>query len=43
MEFIHIRKNRVYINADSDKRESEIRKIVEKLLEAIKQIQAELH
>lgn len=43
MEFIHIRKNRVYINADSDKIESEIRKIVEKLLEAIKQIQVELH
>jgi len=42
MEFIQINKKRVLVYAESKKHESEIRKLIERLIETIKQIQAEL-
>ena len=42
MEFIQINKKRVLVYAESEKHESEIRKLIERLIETIKQIQAEL-
>lgn len=42
MEFIHIRRNRVYIQADTQEREMLLRELVEKFIETITAIQAEL-
>jgi hypothetical protein len=42
MEFIHIRQNHIYIQADTKEREMLLRALVEKFIQAIKAIQKEL-
>ena len=42
MEFLIINKKEILLNAESKKRETEIRKIILRLIDSIKQIQVEL-
>lgn len=42
MEFIQINKKRILVYAETEDREKTIRKLIERLIDTIRQIQAEL-
>lgn len=42
MEFIQIRKEKILVYADTDEREAVLKKLITRLIETIKAIQAEL-
>ena len=42
MEFVQIRKDKILIYAETDKREAVLKKLIERMIENIRAIQAEL-